>query len=316
MPEQPIITVFGATGAQGGGLAHAILDDPKRRFRLRAVTRRPEGPTARVLAAAGAEIVAADLDDEASVGCAMQGSHGAFCVTNYWEHRSPERELSQARNMARAASAAGVQHVVWSTLEDTRDFVKPGSGHMPLRMGRYNVPHFDAKGEANRAFGAQRVPTTLLYTSFQWDNLVRFGMQPRRGDDGSLAFVLPMGHARLPGIAAGDIGACAFGIFARGTELVGKSVGVAGEYLTGAQMAEQLALALGEPVAHADLPVGAYAAAGLPGGEDMANMFRFTRDFERAFCASRSLECSRELHPGIRTFAAWLAANKSRLPVT
>jgi len=315
MPQQPVITVVGATGAQGGGLARAILDDPRRRFALRAVTRKPGSPAARALAERGAEIVAADLDDAASVACAMQGAHGAFCVTNYWEHLSPAKELAQAHHMAQAAAAAGVRHVVWSTLEDTREFVAPGSGHMPLLRDKYNVPHYDAKGEANAAFTSRRVPTTLLYTSFYWDNLVHFGMQPTRAPDGRLAFVLPMEGARLPGIAAADIGACAFGIFERGDELIGKSVGIAGEHLTGAQMAEQLALALGEPVSHAALTPAQYAALGFPGADDLANMFQFKRDFERSYCASRNVDCARQLNPRLRTFAAWLAENKSRMPV-
>ena len=167
----------------------------------------------------------------------MEGAHGAFCVTNFWEHFSPEKEVAQAHAMAQAARDAGVRHVVWSTLEDTREFVRRGSGRMPVLMGRYNVPHYDGKGEANAAFIDRGVPTTLLYTSFYWDNLVHFGMQPQRGTDGVLGFVLPMGDAKLPGIAAADIGPCAFGIFARGDELVGKSIGIAGEHLSGAQMA-------------------------------------------------------------------------------
>jgi len=150
-------------------------------------------------------------------------------------------------------------------------------------MGKYNVPHFDAKGEANRAFIDRGVPTTLLYTSFYWDNLVHFGMQPQRGPDGVLNFVLPMGVAKLPGIAAADIGACAFGIFARGEELIGKSIGIAGEHLTGGQMAEQLALALGEPVRHVALSPKEYAALGFPGADDLANMFQFKTEFEEMF---------------------------------
>lgn len=310
-----VITVFGATGAQGGGLARAILDDPRRRFRVRAVTRKPDAPAARALAQAGAEVVAADLDDAASVRRAMQGAHGAFCVTNFWEHFSPEKELAQARTMAKAAGEAGVRHVVWSTLEDTRDFVAPGSGAMPVLMGRYNVPHFDAKGEANHAFTAGPAPVTLLYTSFYWDNLIHFGMQPQRGSDGRLAFVLPMGEAKLPGIAAADIGACAFGIFGRGEEMAGKSVGIAGEHLTGAQMAEQLSLALGEPVSHVAMTRDEYAALGFPGADDLANMFQFKRDFEQRFCAARSVSCARELNPRMHTFAGWLAKSKSRMPV-
>ena len=311
---QQIITVFGATGAQGGGLARAILADPERRFTVRAVTRRPTSAAALALAEAGAEVVTADLDDPSSVRGAMQGAHGAFCVTNFWEHFSPQRELEQARAMAAAAAAAGVRHVVWSTLEDTREFVAPGST-MPVLGGRYNVPHFDAKGEANRAFVDSGVPTTLLYTSFYWDNLIHFGMQPTRGTDGTLGFVLPMASARLPGIAAEDIGPCAFGIFARGETLAGKSVGIAGEQLTGAQMAEQLALALGEPVRHVALSPREYSALGFPGADDLANMFQFKSDFERAFCAARSTACARELHPGLQSFAGWLARHGSRIPV-
>ncbi|HSJ98796.1 MAG TPA: NmrA/HSCARG family protein [Myxococcota bacterium] len=314
MADSNVITVFGATGAQGGGLARAILADPRRRFRARAVTRKPDSAAALALARAGAEIVAADLDDAASLRHAMAGAHAVFCVTNFWEHVSPDRELRQARNMAHAAQAAGVRHAIWSTLEDTREFVVPGSGHMPVLMGKYNVPHFDAKGEANRCF-TERLPTTLLYTSFYWDNLVHFGMQPRRGAGGRLEFVLPMGSAKLPGIAAADIGPCAFGILARGEELVGKSIGIAGEHLDGAQMAEQLALALGEPVAHAAVSPRQYAGFGFPGADDLANMFQFQREFEQRYCASRSVACSRELHPGLRTFAGWLAQSRSRLPI-
>jgi uncharacterized protein YbjT (DUF2867 family) len=310
-----VITVFGATGAQGGGLARAILADPRRRLALRAVTRKPHSAAARTLAAQGAEIVVADLDDPASVRAAMSGAHGAFCVTNFWEHFSPEKELSQAHAMAQAALEAGVRHVVWSTLEDTRDIVPAGSGRMPLLMGRYNVPHFDAKGEANRAFIERGLPTTLLYTSFYWDNLIHFGMQPLRGDDGALRFVLPMGSAKLPGIAAADIGVCAFGIFVRGAELIGKSVGIAGERLSGAQMAEQLTLALGEPVRHLALSPSEYAALGFPGADDLANMFQFKTEFEHLYCGARSPECTRELHPGAQTFAQWLAQNASRLPI-
>ena len=214
-----MITVFGATGAQGGGLARAILTDPQQRFRVRAVTRKPDSPAARALSEIGADIAVADLDDATSVRRAMDGAHGAFCVTNFWEHFSPDKELAQASTMAQAALDAGVKHVVWSTLEDTREFVAPGS-RMPVLMGKYNVPHFDAKGEANRAFIDRKVPTTLLYTSFYWDNLIHFGMQPQRSADGVLDFVLPMGNGKLPGIAAADIGACAFGIFARGEELI------------------------------------------------------------------------------------------------
>ena len=309
-----IITVFGATGAQGGGLARAILADPEQRFRVRAVTRKPHSPAARALARTGAEVIAADLDDAVSVGCAMEGAHGAFCVSNFWEHLSPGKELMQAHTMAQAALDAGVSHVVWSTLEDTREFVAPGS-RMPVLMGKYNVPHFDGKGEANRAFIDRGLPTTLLYTSFYWDNLVHFGMQPRRDAGGALGFALPMGDAKLPGIAAADIGLCAFGVFTRGEELIGKSIGIAGEHLSGGQMSKQLAIALGEPVRHVALTPSEYAALAFPGADDLANMFQFKTEFEHMYCSARRVECARELNPRLQSFAQWLARNARHLPI-
>ena len=118
MSDRKIIAVVGATGAQGGGLVRAILDDPEGRFAVRALTRNPDSDKAKSLSAAGAEVVAADLDDEASLVEALDGAYGAFFVTNFWEHFSPEKETGQAANLARAAKKAGLKHVIWSTLED------------------------------------------------------------------------------------------------------------------------------------------------------------------------------------------------------
>jgi uncharacterized protein YbjT (DUF2867 family) len=310
-----IIAVAGATGAQGGGLARAILEDPAGGFAVRALVRNPETDAARALARAGAEVVAADVDDEASLARAFAGAHGAYCVTFYWAHFSPEKELAQAGNLARAARAAGVRHAVWSTLEDTRRFVPLESQRMPTLMGRYKVPHFDAKGEADELFRQAGVPTTFLLTSFYWDNLVHFGMGPKPGPDGTLAITMPMGNARLPGIAAEDIGRCAYGILKAGQPFVGRTVGIAGEHLTGAQMAEALGRALGRPVRYQDVPPEVYRAFGFPGADDLGNMFQFKRDFEADFCGARDVALSRSLNPRLQDFAAWLAANAGRIPL-
>lgn len=315
MGQNRIIAVVGATGAQGGGLVQAILDDPERTFTARAITRKPDSESARRLAGRGAEVVAADLDDEASLRRAFAGAHGAFCVTNFWEHFSPEKELAQATSMARATRAAGVSHVIWSTLEDTRRWVPLTDSRMPTLMGAYKVPHFDAKGEADAVFAAQGAPTTNLLTSFYWDNLIHFGMGPKPGPDGVLAFNLPMGDRRLPGIAAADIGACALGVFKRGAALAGKTVGIAGEHLSGAEMAAALGRALGREVRYNAVPFDVYRGLGFPGAEDIGNMFQFNHDFEDAFRASRDVALSRSLHPGLQTFDAWLSANASRIPV-
>lgn len=315
MADKQIIAVVGATGAQGGGLVRAILADPDGPFAARALTRNPNSEKARALAAAGAEVVAANLDDVTSVERAFAGAHGAYCVTNFWEHFSPEKEVAQAHVMALAAQRARVAHVIWSTLEDTRRWVPLNDNRMPTLMGKYKVPHFDAKGEADRIFTELGVPTTFLLTSFYWDNLVHFGMGPKPGPDGQLAFTLPMGDRKLPGIAAGDIGRCALGVLQKGRALIGGTVGIAGEHLTGTQMAASLTRALGQEVRYQSVTPEAYRGFGFPGAEDLGNMFQFKRDFEAVFCGARSVEFSRSLHPGLQTFDRWLESNKGSIPL-
>ena len=315
MSEKKIISVVGATGAQGGGLARAILADPVGGFAVRALTRQVDGDKARALAAAGAEVVHADLDDEASLQRALQGAYGAYFVTNFWEHFSPEREMAQAAAMAKAAKAAGLQHVIWSTLEDSRRFVPLADERMPTLMGRYKVPHFDAKGEADHFFTDAGVPTTFLLTSFYWENLIHLGMGPKPGADGALVWTMPLGSALFPGIGVEDIGRCAYGVLKRGPSLAGQYVGIAGEHLTGEQMAAELTQALGEPVRYNAITPAQFRGFGFPGAEDLGNMYQFNTEFADDFCRVRDPAAARVLNPALQTFAQWLQANKDRIPL-
>ncbi len=315
MAKKKIIAVVGATGSQGGGLARAILSDPDGDYTARAITRNVNSDKAKELENLGAEVVQADVDDADSLKKAFKGAHAAYCVTFFWAHFSPEKEKAGAAAMAKAAKHAGVNHVIWSTLEDTRKWVPLSDNRMPTLMGSYKVPHFDAKGQADHLFTAAGVPTTFLLTSFYWDNFIYFGMGPKKGPDGKLAITLPMGDKKLPGIAAEDIGKCALGIFKKGDEYIGKTVGIAGEHLTGAQMAAALTKALGQEVHYNDVAPEVYRAFGFPGAEDLGNMFQFKRDFEEYFCGARNLEFSRTLNPALQTFDVYLALNKSRIPL-
>jgi uncharacterized protein YbjT (DUF2867 family) len=314
MAEEKVIAVIGATGAQGGGLVRAILADPSGEFKARAITRNTSSEKSKALAVAGAEVVAADLDDVESLKRAFRGAHGAFCVTNYWEHFSTEKEIQQAKNLAQAARDAAVKHAIWSTLEDTRKWVPLDDDRMPTLSGKYKVPHFDTKGESNRFFSELGVPTTFLLTAFYWDNFINFGMGPKKGPDGVLAITFPLDDKKLSAIAAEDIGKCAYGIFKRGPEFIGKTVGIAGEHLTGMQMADAFSKALGQKVNYNAVPPEVYRSFGFPGAEDLGNMFQFKRDFNDYYCGARSTEFSRSLNPELQNFEAWLAQNKSRIP--
>ncbi|HNN41245.1 MAG TPA: NmrA/HSCARG family protein [Nitrospira sp.] len=316
MAEKQVIAVVGATGMQGGGLVRAILADPASGLTVRALTRDVHSDKAKELARLGAEVVAADVHDVESLKRAFAGASGAFCVTFFWAHLSPEKEYAEAEAMAKAAKAAGVRHVIWSTLEDTRRWVPLSDNRMPTLMGNYKVPHFDAKGEADQVFKQLGVPTTFLLTSFYWDNLIYFGMGPKPGPDETLVFTLAMGEARLPGIAAEDIGKCALGIFKKRDAYLGKTVGIAGEHLTGSQMAAALSKALGREVRYQAVPPEVYRTFGFPGAEDVANMFQFKRDFNAVFCAAREPAIARALNGGVQTFAQWLEANKARIPLS
>jgi uncharacterized protein YbjT (DUF2867 family) len=315
MPDKKIIAVIGATGAQGGGVVRAILADRSGSFAARAITRNPNSEKAQALRAAGAEVVAADADKPETLGRAFGGAYGAFVLTNFWEHFSAEREVTQARNMAKAAKDAGLQHVIWSTLEDTRKWVPLQDDRLPTLHGKYKVPHFDGKGEADQVFRDAGVPTTFLLTSFYWDNLIYFGAGPQRGPDGVLAISYPMGDKKLPGIWVEDIGKCAFGIFRRGGEFINKTVGIAGEHLTGEQMASGLTKALGQTVRYNAVAPEVYRSFGFPGADDLANMYQFNRDFNDYFCGARNLGFTRSLNPELKTFEQWLAQHKDQIPL-
>jgi uncharacterized protein YbjT (DUF2867 family) len=315
MSDKKIIAVFGATGAQGGGLARAIAADHNGPFAARAITRHPNSEKAQALAALGVDIVAGDTDDAPSLKRALAGAHGAYCVTNFWEHLSAEREGVQAAAMARATREAGLEHVVWSTLEDTRKWVPLADSRLPTLYGQYKVPHFDSKGQMDAVFAKEAAPTTYLLAAFYWENFIHFGMGPRAGDDGNLVIALPLGGAKLPGIGAEDIGRCAYGMFKEGASTVGQHIGIAGESLSGAEMAAKMGRALGRTVNFFDMPFDAYRGLGFPGAADLGNMFQFHAILGDEFQRHRDAKRARELNPALLDFDAWLAVNSAKIPI-
>jgi uncharacterized protein YbjT (DUF2867 family) len=312
MSDKKIIAVVGATGSQGGGLVRAILDDESSEFAVRAISRTPNSKKSHALREMGAEVAFGDVDDESSIEKAFRGAHGAYCVTFYWDHLSPERENADAANLAKAAKSAGVQHVIWSTLEDTRKWVPLSDSRMPTLLGKYKVPHFDAKGEMDHVFMELGVPTTFLLASFYWENFI--GSGPKRGADGTLALTMPIGNAKLAGIGSSDIGAAAYGMFKKGRAVIGQRIGIAGEHLTGQEMAAAMSKALGEPVKFNDIPPDVFRSFGFPAADDLGNMFQFYRDFEKVCNDTRDVARTRGLAPGLQTFDQWLAKNAEKIP--
>jgi uncharacterized protein YbjT (DUF2867 family) len=262
------------------------------------------------MAAKGAEVVKADLDDVESLKKAFAGAHGVYAVTNFWEHFSGEKEVAQAKNIAEAAKAAGVKHIIWSTLEDTRKLMAADDTRMPMLQGKYRVPHFDAKADADAFF--KGLPVTYLMVSFYWDNLYLFDLAPKKDKDGVYSWAFPMGDAKLAGIAKDDIGKAAYGVFKAGSEYIGKTVAIAGEHVSFADMSEKISKGLGiGPVKYTALDANLFRSFGFPGADEYGNMFQVYRDFEKQVNAVRSVEETRKLAGGsVQTFDQWLAKNK------
>jgi len=315
MQPKKIITVFGATGAQGGGLARAVLQDKNSPFAVRAVTRDKNSDKAKELAQLGAELVIADIDDQQSIENALKGAYGAYFVTFFWAHFSVEKEKAEAAMFVDAAKQADLKHVIWSTLEDTREYVPLSDNRMPTLQGQYKVPHFDGKGESDKLFTASGIPTTFLLASFYWDNFIYFGAGPKRGEDGKLALTLPIGDSKMAGIAAEDIGKCAYGIFKKGSEMIGKRIGIAGEQLTGYEMADALSKALREPVVYNKIPAEIYRGFGFPGADDLGNMFQFYDEFEKELNKTRDVGVSKQLNPDLLNFEQWLNKYAGQIPL-
>jgi uncharacterized protein YbjT (DUF2867 family) len=323
MTDKKIIAVVGATGSQGGGLVRAILADPQGRFTARALTRDADSGKAREFASHGVEVVEADLDDEASVRKAFDGAYGAFVVTNFWAQRTPEQdkartraemELAQAATGARAAKDAGLRHVVWSTLEDTRPHFERLGIDVPTVFGSYKVPHFDAKGEANALFTELGVPTTFLQTTFFYEAFL-IGQGPHRDHNGELVLTIPMAGNKMALIAAGDIGKTALGVFRRGEDFIGKTVSIAGTHATGEELAAKFTAALGEKVAYRPLTHDEVRASGQPGALEFANMYQFYSDASEYFTGVRDLDLVRELNPELQTLDSWLIQHKNEIPL-
>jgi uncharacterized protein YbjT (DUF2867 family) len=279
MTEKKIIAVVGATGSQGGGLVQAILADPDHEFAVRALTRNAQSGKARELAAAGAEVV--------------------------------EMELQQAEAAVLATKAAAVAHVIWSTLEDTRPHFGDGD-RVPTVDELYKVPHFDAKGEADELFTKYGVPTTFLRTAFFFEGFAS-GLGPVRDASGKLVLTLPMADQPLSGIAVEDIGKTALGIFKRGPALIGQTVSIAGDHLTGNEYAAALTDALGELVVYQPNSWDDFRRLAFPGAVEMANMFQFYAEDSKRFTGDRNLGTVRTLNPQLQSFRDWLALHKNEI---
>ena len=222
MPNK-IIAVVGATGAQGGGIAEG---DPRRQEEPTIRSEPHEGcqfgTKAKELAASGAEVVAADRMTRRASNGRSRAPMGHLRDVFLGPLLAGEGNSAGGHHGAGAAKTAGLQHVIWSTLEDTRKWVPLERRPDADADGQVQGAALRRQGRGGPDLHGAGVPTTFLLTSFYWDNLIHFGMGPRTRARRQTRLHLPMGDKKLPGIAAEDIGKCAYGIFKRGREFIGR----------------------------------------------------------------------------------------------
>lgn len=291
---------------QGGGLCRAALSDPKSPWTIRALTRDPTKEKAIALQKAGAEVVACDIDDPASLDKALAGAHGLYIVTAYWEYMSADREAEQARKVLDAGERAGVQHYVWSTFDDSMEFFEAmkEEDRVPM-INEHYIPHFDIKHKMNGIFPKEK--TTHYYTSFYFENLYVFGMTSKG------VFCANTGDSVMSLISCEDIGRCAYGIFKAEDEYKCKDVYVAGDKITSKELMEVIADVTGKPYSYADVDRKTYASFGFPGAGECANMFEYYKLESDKFCGLRDLELSKKLNPKLQNAREWAESHKAEL---
>ena len=290
------ILVVGATGAQGGSVARHLLLDGK--HKVRCLTRKPDSGVAMALQRAGAEVMAGDLDEPASLREVLQDCDAVFGVTNYWEHG--EKEFQQGRNLVDAIRHSNVQHTILSTLPHAR----------LLSGGRLAVPHFDTKARVEAYAREFSLAATYLHVAFYYENFLNY-FPPRRQNDGTYAFCFPQGSVPLAAIAAADIGGIVVAILAESFWYRDKLVGAVGDDQRPDEYAQTMALMLNRRISYRYVDHDTFAALPLQGAPLLANMF----EFNRLYVPNRraDLSKSRELFPEIRSFDRWLKSNTAAM---
>ncbi|XP_075422434.1 nmrA-like family domain-containing protein 1 [Ascaphus truei] len=293
MAGKKVIVVFGATGAQGGSVAAALLEDST--FAVRAVTRDPKKAAALKLQQAGAEVVPADLDNEKSLESVLSGAYGAFVVTNFWEYFNKDKEIKQGKLIADLAKRLGLKHVVYSGLENVKK----------LTDGKLEVLHFDGKGEVEEYFRTIGVPMTSVRLPSYYENLLTF-FKPQKVKDGeTYTLAIPMGDVLLDGMSVADLGHIVVSILKSPSQYTGKNIGLSTEKLTVEQYAAIMSKCSGKTIKDAKMSPDVYQKLGFPGAGELADMFRFY-----GMKPDRDVELTLKLNPKAKKFQQWMEQNK------
>ena len=277
-----IIAVTGGTGQQGGEVARKLLVDG---WTVRVLTRDLNKPAAQELKSVGAEIVAGDMDDRAQLDAAFDGAYGVFSVQNFWlPNVGFEGEIRQGKNAADAAKAAGVKHLVYSSV---------GAAHRG--MGQ---KHFESKWIIEQHIHALAIPYTIFRPAFFMGN---YNWSRAQILNGTLTSLGLRPEKEIQSMAVEDIGVFATLAFANPEQYIGKTIELAGDELTESQIANTFTKVIGRPVKL----IMPSEEDGRRSDEEMKAMFNFFNG--EAYAAD--IPALRKLHPGLLTLEQYLRQN-------
>ncbi|XP_052223047.1 nmrA-like family domain-containing protein 1 isoform X2 [Dreissena polymorpha] len=293
------ITVFGATGHQGGAVARALARDPAN-FVVRGITRDVQQDVKiDDLKNSGVTVLQCDLDNVNSIKMALNDSDGCFVVT-YTDFNEPdciEKEKRRGKNIADACALAKIPHVVYSTQLHT------------TRVKGIEVRHLVAKAEIEDYFKSIGLPLTCFLVPCYYENFYDF-LKPRRVQGNNCVLEIPMGETPLDLISVEDIGEVARTVFCNTPSYLDKTLSLCGEKITIREIAAELTRAL-PPMLFKDKPitVNDYKKLGQPWSVDFGNMFEFFVRKDQRY----QLQHTQEIHPGVQSFRDWAQRNARRL---
>lgn len=287
--------VTGATGAQGGSVAQALLQSSD--FAVRILTRKPFAPRAIQLQQMGAEVFAGDMQDITRLEEVMDGCYGVFGLTNYWEHFGQEYNLGM--NVIEAVAVSGIQHLVLHTAPDYR----------ALSGGDFPVPQCDIKAALKSYSQELRLPCTYLQVSSYYENFLDF-FALKRDPFGTYQFGFPQGHTKLAMVSVEDVGPLVAKAFAEPQNYIGRTLTAVGADKPCKAYADAMTKVFGIPVQYNHIPLALYKQLGVQAAEEMGNLF----EVQRLYIPSRQkeMEESYRINPAMQSFESWLTKNRER----
>lgn len=290
-----LIVVFGATGRQGGSVVRFLQQ--KGGFRIRGVTRDSNSEAAKKLAASGVEVVQANQWNADEVQKAVDGAYGAFVLTDFWKPDTMGKEQEVSKIVIDACKKAGVQHVVYSDLENTEK----------LSGGKFKVPHFTHKALAADYAEAQDFKYfTRVRPPFYYQNFQSF-FPPKKEDDGTLVFTLPLTEkAYITSFDVDDYGEAVANVFANPEKYNHVIVNMGVEHLHPQEYVEIFAKVTGQKAKYNSISRETYAGFGFPGAEELADMFGWFEEYTYFGPDADPKKYQKELYPNAISFEDWL----------